>query len=549
MRTHLIRRIAQILILFILAGMFPSSGNTAFASSKPDKTEKTKKSKKKKKPKNSSKKKKKSTKKKRKPKKRKKSSTKKKRRPKKKTKKKRPSKKQRTSKKKKRPAKKVKQKQTNIVYSPEENIKAIDFAGEMYDLTKSLNTSSRELARATRYLNPVPKQKAVRIESKPLMTVHTLEKAADRNPDDVRLQRELALHYESRYEWEKAKDIYLRMIVKNPQNPDAHYFLGSLYNSTGEMVKSQQAFEEAMDLKPDHKATLEALTVLGQSPEKKKVSEQVLLRSSKKDPDGPAQQLAKIQKRIDDELYQDAIRLSKDATGKYPQNGGFIYLEGKAHEEIGEIDKAKSAYQKAILIDVKNQDAYTALANLYFEQGKYIYAALTYTDVIRLKPGNIDGRYMQGLSYYRANEWGRAASAWEDLLHYQPNHPMVLKLLPQTYYVLAVEYNRTGQSAIGRTSFDKAISINSNSFEWLPGAMRTLGKHYRDKAMYKESLSAYQEVIELRPKDSSAYVGIGITYWKMGESQLAKAAWERSLELNSDNNEAKGWLILTAKKS
>lgn len=544
MRTHLIRRIAKILILFILVGMFPSSGNTAFASSDPDKTEKTKKSKKKKKPKKSSKKKKKSTKKKRKPKKRKKSSSKKKRRPKKKTKKKRPSKKQRISKKKKRPAK-----ESSIVHSPREDIKAIDFAGELFNLTESLNTSSRELARATRYLNPVHQQKAVRIESKPLMTVRDLEKVADRNPDDLRLQRELALHYESGYEWEKAKDIYFRLIVKNPQNPDAHYFLGSLYNSTGEMVKSQQAFEEAMDLKPDHKATLEALTILGQSPEKKKVTEQVLLRSSIKDPDGPAQQLAEIQKRIDDGLFQDAIRLSKDAIEKYPQNGGFIYLHGKVHEEIGDIDKAKSAYQKAILIDVKNQDAYTALANVYFEQGKYIYAALTYTDVIRLKPGNIDGRYMQGLSYYRANEWGRAASAWEDLLHYQPNHPMVLNLLPQTYYVLAVEYNRTGQSALGRTSFDKAISINSNSFEWLPSAMRTLGRHYRDKAMYKESLSAYQEVIELRPKDSSAYVGIGITYWKMGESQLAKAAWERSLELNSDNNEAKGWLILTAQES
>jgi tetratricopeptide (TPR) repeat protein len=38
---------------------------------------------------------------------------------------------------------------------------------------------------------------------------------------------------------------------------------------------------------------------------------------------------------------------------------------------------------------------------------------------------------------------------------------------------------------------------------------------------------------------------MGITYWKMGEKQLARAAWERSLELNPDNNDAKGWLVIS----
>ena len=186
---------------------------------------------------------------------------------------------------------------------------------------------------------------------------------------------------------------------------------------------------------------------------------------------------------------------------------------------------------------------------MYYNRAQFLYAALSFSDAATLNPGDIDSRYMQGLSYFNAGEWSRTVSAWEDLLHFQPEHPLVKNLLPQVYYILAIEYNRTGKYSRSRTSFDNAMSVNHNTDIWLPGAMRILGKHYQEKAMYRESLNAYQEVIELRPKDSGAYLGLGITYWKMGENLMAKGAWKKSLELNPENNEAKGWLIVAQQKS
>ena len=39
-------------------------------------------------------------------------------------------------------------------------------------------------------------------------------------------------------------------------------------------------------------------------------------------------------------------------------------------------------------------------------------------------------------------------------------------------------------------------------------------------------------------------------YFKeMDEKQLARASWERSLEIKPDNNESKGWLILSSQGS
>ena len=231
----------------------------------------------------------------------------------------------------------------------------------------------------------------------------------------------------------------------------------------------------------------------------------------------------------------------------FPRHSGFIFLKGMAFEGLGDLEKAKASYQESIKKDPGHQESYVALADLYSKQGKHIYAALTYSDAIRLDPSDTGSRFKQGLSYFKGSEWARASSSWEDLLHYDPNNIEVKSLLPQAYYILAVEYNRNGQSSLGQTSFRKALSVNKNSGSWLPGSMHTLGGYYRDKSMFRESLAAFQEAIELSPSSADNYLGLGITYWKMKESGLAKAAWTRSMELNPVNNDSRGWLLLAGK--
>ena len=227
----------------------------------------------------------------------------------------------------------------------------------------------------------------------------------------------------------------------------------------------------------------------------------------------------------------------------------FIYLKGRAFEGLGNLDKAKATYQQSIKKDPTHHESYVALGDLYFGQGKYVYAALTYGDAIKIDPSDKNSRFNQGLSYFKGSEWGRAASSWEDLLHYEPHNQAVRTLLPQAYYILAVEYNRVGQSSLGQTAFRKALSVNKNSGIWLPGSMRVLADYYREKGMNRESLAAYQEAIELKPNDAQTYLGLGITYWRMNEAGLAKAAWARSMEIDPINNDARGWLLLAGKTS
>ena len=423
------------------------------------------------------------------------------------------------------------------VIPPQEIQNPFDIAGEIQGVIESLHSTSRKLEFATQNLrSSVSGLKPV---------LKKLENRVEREPENNQLKRKLGLMYEN----SQAKDIYLDLIQQDPANPDNHFFLGSLYASLGDLNKARYLFEEALNLKPDHQPTLEAMYSYLDAGDTKKMSKVILAESIHRNPGGSIQQMTIIRGKLENELFDEAITLAEAGLDQYPNHSGFLYLKGIGLEQKGEVEQAKYSYQSAIRFDPKNQDNHLALANLYYNRAQFLYAALSFSDAATLNPGDIDSRYMQGLSYFNAGEWSRTVSAWEDLLHFQPEHPLVKNLLPQVYYILAIEYNRTGKYSRSRTSFDNAMSVNHNTDIWLPGAMRILGKYYQEKGMYRESLNAYQEVIELRPKDSGAYLGLGITYWKMGENLMAKGAWKKSLELNPENNEAKGWLIVAQQKS
>lgn len=429
-------------------------------------------------------------------------------------------------------------------------LNTVDFVSEIYGITQAFEISSRNLLRATSYLEPPPGKKVTTLERRSKPSVQDLESMVRREPNDTRLQIDLARQYENQGQFEDAKYIYLRLVSQASYNPDFHFHLGSFYARFNQLNKARQSFDEALDYKPDHAATLDAMATLFGSEEKKLLSAEVLNRSAGLDPEGPARRISLIRSKLDEGEFNSALKLAISGQDLFPGHSSFIFLKGKAYDGSGNYRKAKSAFQESIKKDPEYVESYSALGDLYYSRGKYIYAALSYSDVVRLNPNDTESRFKQGLSYFKANEWGYAAAAWEDLLHYDPHHKNVRKYLPQAYYILAVEYNRLSESGLGQASFQKALSINRNSGAWLAGSMATLGQYYRENKMYRESLAAFQEVIELRPRDADAYLGLGITYWKLNEQKLARAAWQRSLELNPGNeNNARGWMLLVNNKN
>ena len=119
------------------------------------------------------------------------------------------------------------------------------------------------------------------------------------------------MHYEANGDYGAAKEVYLHEVRKNPGNPDAHFFLGSLYATLGEYQKSKNAFEEALYLDPNHGATIEAMYMFVQTDQQKQLSRDILTLSSQRAPDGPAQQITIIREKMASGDYTEALNLSQ----------------------------------------------------------------------------------------------------------------------------------------------------------------------------------------------------------------------------------------------
>ena len=416
----------------------------------------------------------------------------------------------------------------------------------IYKLTNHMDTSTRKMRSARMALKPLDTRSTEEVHRQRLEIIKTA--AVDR-PEDRRAQRDLALQYETEGRFSDAKDIYLRLIASEPSDADHHFFLGSLYTHTGQTNNARFAFREALQLDPNHGPTIEALSRYSGKSATKSMAKDLMQEVSQKQPNGPAKLLKDVRANLDKGDYAEVLRLAGENSSRFSQSASLVFMKGQAHEATGDLESAKKTYKQSMTIDQSDPRGGVALGDLYFSQGNYLYAAITYEGVLPRDPMNVSLRYKHGLSYYRAFEWGKAASAWEEMLGYTPNHQEVRMFLPEVYYIMSLEYDRTGFTDLSRRAFANALSVNPNSSAWLVNALKTAGEFYRENGMYRLSLRAYQDAMEIVPSDLDVFNGLGATYWYMGEKQMAVAAWEKSLSIRSDDNAAKGWLLLANRSS
>lgn len=430
--------------------------------------------------------------------------------------------------------------------APPEPKSVYEVSDHIYQLTNELDAMIYRMGKAQSVLKPV--ERTSPREGRFSMVRRTEAKEFTESDSPYAL-RELALEYERKGMFSNAKDIYLRLIAHDPSNADYHFFVGSLYSKMGQHHNARFAYEEALEIDPDHAATINALSYYTHDAAGDRMASELMKKASTKEPEGQAYYVNEINERLKSGSYEEAITLSNDGSTRFAGNAVFPYLRGQALEALGDMEEAKKSYKLSMTLGTADPSPAAALANLYFDQGNYLYAAITYENVLPLSPMDVDLRFRHGLSYFKSSEWAKSASAWEDLLHYAPNHSEVRDLLPQAYYILSLEYNRSGFSDLGRRSFANALSVNQNSRDWLADALRTAGEYYREQGLYRSSLRAYQDAIELDPGNADNYGGLGVTYWYKGDKEMAIAAWERSISLKPEDNSARGWLLLANRGS
>ena len=186
----------------------------------------------------------------------------------------------------------------------------------------------------------------------------------------------------------EATKLFEQYVGRRPDNPWGHYMLGLSAWKSGDLVKSESAFEAALRIDPKH---MKSLVNLGR----------VLIE----------------QKR-----YDDAIVKLTAAEEVDPESATVPRLMARAHSAKGDFEQAVDAYRRAITLDRNDAWSMNNLGLLYLEQG-FVEDALPYLAKAVLMKENVAAFHNNlGMALEHQGRFVAAAGAYKGALTADPGY-------------------------------------------------------------------------------------------------------------------------------
>jgi len=184
-----------------------------------------------------------------------------------------------------------------------------------------------------------------------------------------------------------ATKIARQILVKEPRNPDAHYYLGLCYLA---------------DSKPE--LALMELKAVDQIGIFEGVITEITFRNT----------IADLYLRFNQ--YEEAQKEYLLLIQLEPENSEYYYLAGKLFELREHPEKAVKYYKKTIELDKRHADAYARLGNILYRAKKLPEAKAALEQSIRLQPGNAIGSYYLGKIFKESKDFQTALQYFEKSL-------------------------------------------------------------------------------------------------------------------------------------
>lgn len=181
------------------------------------------------------------------------------------------------------------------------------------------------------------------------------------------------------------------------------------------------------------------------------------------------------------------------------------------------IDNAIEQFNQAIDLDKYYVDAYVDLAYAYlnkFHDTKSEQWLLHYEQTInqlaKIEPTHIQVRYLSHTLALRRGEAEKASKLLKALVN--ENHEN-----EYLHFELARAYQQLKENTLAEQSYKAALKIVPNHWKGL----NQLGRLYYRTAQYNKAILVYQQLIDLTPKNKSAFIGLSASFYGKGDLQSA----------------------------
>ena len=242
---------------------------------------------------------------------------------------------------------------------------------------------------------------------------------------------------------------------------------------------------------------------------------------------------------FDADRVEEGLAASRRAVELRPESAKALSNVGRALLKLEEFEEAERHLRQALEIDPRNASARQNLAEVLRKQKRYGEAVKAFRAVLRKEPGNHLAYAGMGATLFAMERYDEAVAAVRRSLSLKPDNDMAPSLL----HVVAEALRKQGRVKEAMESYREALDVDP---EFAP-AHAGLGIALFQSERHAEAVKAMARALRLQPDLSVAgalHVYMGRAHQSLGEPEAAMERYERALESDPRNTEARDRLAM-----
>ncbi len=343
-----------------------------------------------------------------------------------------------------------------------------------------------------------------------------------------------AVEYHRRGRLTQAERMYRAVLKSRPEHADALHLLGLIASETGCHQEAVTLIGRAIRQNPAvpayHKNLGRALARQGDAlcqAGRFEEAEQAWREAVRLKPDLAAAWVSLAGVLARGERWQEASEAWRRALDADPTDGQAWLELGNALQRLGRFKEAETAYWQAVQRLPDSAEAHCQLGNVFYHLGQYDEAETAYRKTLSLEAGRAEVHYNLGGSLQAMKDHDAAIACYREAIRLTPDY--------------ADAHNNLGTSlqALGR--LEEAAACYREALRLKPAyqeARYNLGLNLQEQHRFAEALACYDEVVLTRPDYDEAVTNRGNTLLALGRLNEALACYQDTLARQPDHIEA-----------
>lgn len=231
-----------------------------------------------------------------------------------------------------------------------------------------------------------------------------------------------------------------------------------------------------------------------------------------------------LQKLIQDEQFEEAVKLIMEIEEAYSSDSMFFYLKAFTLFRLGDFEDSIQSYQASIQLDPANCAAYSDLGYVLLTRQRWDEAEFFIKKAVSMNPSDPLGLERLGILHYSMGEYEEAQESFEVLIQLGQDSPRIHFFLGELYFQVE-EYEEA------LASYDECLLQQPDNFDAIFGKALA----YEEMGEYEQAVSVYESLLE-RMEDGDeilqTLLELGTCYFKAEKFEEAYETYRKALQLD-----------------